>query len=279
MKLVEKIYKVYEDILRKNQSILDYIIDNYLLKLGYRNKEQAILYLADNLTTLSLFIAQDDYFNKEASDNMVRAFTQEEFEVAFDLALYEWEYAFIAITLKSKDDKSTSRQLLIPYRNSLADAMYGMLAALDSDGKYLLSLTKGKDYKYVTKLEQDSNSLIADEFFSFELLYMNNATLRYDYDSNWTYSITLRKSKYITGFDHYNNVIVESAKGIGIIEDNKELYLKYINGYYDEGLDAISKGFNLEDLNNRAESNYLSIKDNYDFSLMETNSSSENMIS
>ena len=75
MALSNKINDAYVEILKANVSIVNYLVDNYLAKLGYNDPIDVIYYLADNLSTIkvllyclagaNVFILLNSLFNKK----------------------------------------------------------------------------------------------------------------------------------------------------------------------------------------------------------------------
>ena len=224
MALSDKINAAYVEILKANESIVNYLIDNYLAKLGYNDQLDAIDYLADNLSTFTLLISEADYFNKEISDLVVHRLLKNEYDELFDIALHEWEYAYINILIKDKENKDNTIQILAPYRNSILDIMLSIQASLGIKENNIITLSKAKLAKYTSDIN-DNDSLYADDYFAFELLYLKNSNLAIS-NIDKSYTITIKKSEYVESINHYNNVILKSSF------ENEEILKKTIEANY-----------------------------------------------
>lgn len=224
MALSNKINDAYVEILKANVSIVNYLVDNYLAKLGYNDPIDVIYYLADNLSTFTLLISEENYFNKDISDLVVHKLLNKEYDELFDIVLHEWEYAFINVLIKDKENKDNTIQILVPYRNSILDVMLSIQASLGIKGNSTISISKAKHAKYTSDIN-DNDSLYADDYFAFELLYLKNSNLAIS-NIDKAYTITIKKSEYIESINHYNNVILKSSF------ENEDILKKTIESNY-----------------------------------------------
>lgn len=224
MSLSNKINDAYIEILKANGSIVNYLIDNYLAKLGYNDPIDAIYYLADNLSTFTLLISEADYFNKDISDLVIHNLLNKEYDELFDIVLHEWEYAFINVLIKDKENKDNTIQILVPYRNSILDVMLSIQASLGIKENNTIFLSKAKQAKYTSDIN-DNDSLYADDYFTFELLYLKNSNLAIA-NIDKAYTVTIKKSEYIESISHYNNVILKSSF------ENEDILKKTIESNY-----------------------------------------------
>ena len=189
-------------------------------------------------------------------------YTNGEFEEAYQLVKSVFMHYFVAITVKVKGyEKSLQRKLLIPFRESLADVIYATLASFRAKGDY--EATIKKDGTYFTPISIiDDNDLCADIYSATILYTLKGGTIFYNYDEDYRFIITMRKPVYVKK-DYEASVIVEGAKGYGIVDDDKTP----IDDYFYK--DIINHDFNwadsrLNELKEDIEERYLNIRDNFE---------------
>ena len=245
MRMIEDLREIYEDYLSINMDIVENIDDLYSFKfIGYEYEEVKSR-LAYDMAVLTTYIIHEPYFNEAKKQELKKLVNEKKYEDAFHSTLYEWENAYLAITVKSTEINGLTRKLLIPYRNNLSDLMYAVLGSLRTMAYHLMHIRKC-GCTYVTDIEGNEDFPdfeIASEYYAFEILNLNNATFTYDYGEDWSFKITNRKSKYITNDRHFDDVILEDASGYGIYEDAKWMLMDYV-----EDNEAEYEGVKIKDL-------------------------------
>ena len=197
--------------------------------------------------------------NKELFDSL---YSSGDFLGAYNAIKDVFLHYFVALTIKVKDyEGSLSRKLLVPFRASLSDVIYATLAAFRSKGIYEAFMRK--DDLYFSPLAFVEGDDLCSDIYPATMLYtLKGATIYYDYNETYRFSISMRKPKLVKD-DFEASVLVEGAKGYGIIDGDK----KPIDDYFYKNI--INHDFNwanpdLEGLMEEIEERYLTIRYNFE---------------
>lgn len=209
----------YEELLHSTNKKLKKAVTKIKKDLP-NDYEEFIQFILHNMISQSMVSTLPN----EVSDEMYEDFM----EIVSSDAINLRKGVVFKVVLKGHENE-LQRKIRIPFKSTLADLGYAILAAFEAEGSHLFSITlKGKTYYCDTGVEEGDYYASEVELAKLRLKEGGKLTMCYDFGDNYNFDITYVETKlYETVYAGGKREIL-NGKGFGIWEDSHyELDLYY----------------------------------------------------
>lgn len=216
-KALESIAVAFAKELRESNDYIE-ILKNFY-EINECEKEQFINFFSNELASFTDDLASTDIIDYDTSLNITTYLAINDYTNLFYLAIEEWLYSYIKLNATLSKGKIT-RELLIPLRALLDEAMIAIIASLNILGNSHVKITTSEGYNFLFDLDDDSEySDYASDYYAMDINQLDDPHLIYEGDDVYSFSLKIDGVKQLKN-NYTAPVIITSGSGNMFSNDN-----------------------------------------------------------